>query len=115
MKNKEQQELVKKLYELGISQKAPAWRRIAQELEKPTRNRRVVHVAKLDKLAKEGFTLIVPGKVLSTGKATKKLSVVAHQFSATAAEKIKYAGGSIITLEEFLGKKPSAKKIMIVG
>jgi len=33
-------------------------------------------------------------KILGAGELTKKLTVVAHQFSASAAEKIAKAGGA---------------------
>jgi large subunit ribosomal protein L15 len=39
-------------------------------------------------------------KVLGQGDLTKKLSVTAHRFSATAKEKIENAGGSVVSLRE---------------
>ena len=41
------------------------WKRIVQDLKKPSRQKRVINVYKIDKYAKEGETIIVPGKVLS--------------------------------------------------
>jgi large subunit ribosomal protein L15 len=46
-------------------------------------------------------------KVLGDGDLTKKLSVSAHRFSASAKEKIEKAGGSATILP---GKKPVAKR-----
>jgi large subunit ribosomal protein L15 len=37
-------------------------------------------------------------KILGEGELTKKLSVTAHRFSATAREKIEQAGGSVVQL-----------------
>ncbi|NIP86044.1 MAG: 50S ribosomal protein L15 [Planctomycetales bacterium] len=45
-------------------------------------------------------------KVLGNGKLTKKLTVVAHRFSKTAAEKIQQAGGTTTILP---GKNPVPK------
>ncbi|NIL95577.1 MAG: 50S ribosomal protein L15 [Planctomycetales bacterium] len=45
-------------------------------------------------------------KVLGNGELTKKLTVAAHRFSRTAAEKIKQAGGTVKILP---GKKPVVK------
>jgi ribosomal protein L18E len=47
-------------------------------------------------------------KVLGTGDLTKKLSVTAHSFSASAREKITAAGGSATALKE--PKDPRKKK-----
>ena len=38
-------------------------------------------------------------KILGDGELTKKLTVTAHKFSATAVEKIEAAGGKVIILE----------------
>lgn len=63
-------------------------------LEKLFENGAVVDVAALNQhgLAKGEIDGL---KVLGTGELTKQLTVRAHQFSATAAEKIKAAGGSV--------------------
>lgn len=45
-------------------------------------------------------------KVLGDGQLTKSLKVFAHQFSRTAAEKIRQAGGEVVLLP---GKKPVPK------
>ncbi len=55
-------------------------------------------------LAKGQFDLL---KVLGDGELTKKLSVSAHRFSKSAAEKIEKAGGEIIVLP---GKTPVEQK-----
>jgi large subunit ribosomal protein L15 len=39
-------------------------------------------------------------KILGTGELSKKLSVTAHSFSASAREKIEAAGGSVTALKE---------------
>lgn len=50
-------------------------------------------------------------KVLGDGEVTKKLSVSAHRFSASAKEKIEKAGGTATIIPErtFLPKKKKAK------
>ena len=40
-----------------------------------------------------------PVKILGNGELTKKLTVKAHAFSATAREKIEGAGGSVETID----------------
>ncbi len=51
-------------------------------------------LATLD-LAKGRFDLL---KILGEGEVTKKLTVAAHRFSATAKEKIEKAGGTVVIL-----------------
>jgi large subunit ribosomal protein L15 len=49
-------------------------------------------------------------KILGTGDLTKKLSVTAHAFSASAREKIEAAGGSVTALKEPKPKKRKATR-----
>jgi large subunit ribosomal protein L15 len=55
-------------------------------------------------LAKQQFDEL---KILGDGELTKKLTVSAHRFSASAKEKITKAGGEVIVLE---GKTPVSQK-----
>jgi len=43
------------------------WKRIAEDLRRPTRERRTINVYKIEKFAQDGETIVVPGKVLSVG------------------------------------------------
>jgi large subunit ribosomal protein L15 len=47
-------------------------------------------------------------KILGSGDLTKKLSVTAHGFSASAREKIEAAGGTVVALKEPKPKRPKA-------
>jgi len=49
-------------------------------------------------------------KILGQGELTKKLSVTAHAFSASAREKIEKAGGSVTALKEPVEKKKRRSK-----
>jgi large subunit ribosomal protein L15 len=48
-------------------------------------------------------------KILGTGDLSKKLSVTAHSFSASAREKIEAAGGSVTALKEPKVRKKKSK------
>jgi large subunit ribosomal protein L15 len=50
-------------------------------------------------------------KVLGTGELSKKLSVTAHSFSASAREKIEGAGGSVTALKEPKVRKPKRARV----
>ena len=91
---------------------ANLWSRLAADLKKPSRQRREVNVYKIDRYAKEGETVVVPGKVLNHGELTKKVSVAAFSFSRSAHEKISKVGKAM-TIAELMEKNP--KKIRILG
>ncbi len=91
------------------------WKRIVQELNKPSRQRRVVNVYKIDRYAQDGEMIVVPGKVLSLGELHKKVDVAAVNFSAGAKEKITRAQGRALSIQELLQENPPGKKVRILG
>jgi len=97
------------------SQVSKFWKRVAKDLSKSTRQRRVVNLYKINKYAKDGETIVVPGKVLSIGEINKKVHVAAYQFSTQAKAKIESMQGSAITIKELLQKNPDGKKVRILG
>lgn len=103
-------ELRKKANEKGIN----LWRRIADDLERSTRQRRIVNLYKINKYAKDNETIIVPGKVLAVGDIERKLTVAAFAFSGAASEKINRKGKAI-SINELLKEDPKGKRIRIMG
>ncbi len=91
------------------------WKRIVKDLKKPTRQRRIVNLYKIETCAQDGETIIVPGKVLSVGELHKKVSVAALTFSAEAEKKIKEAKGKILTIRELFQQNPEGKNVRIIG
>ncbi|MBN1645604.1 50S ribosomal protein L18e [Candidatus Woesearchaeota archaeon] len=114
IKNPRQQMLINELKKLSIEKQVPLWKRVAVDLEKPTRQQREINVYKIDKYAKENETVIVPGKVLGTGVLTKKVNVAAFNFSEEAYKKISSVG-TAITINELMKKNPQGSKIRILG
>jgi len=64
----------------------------------------------LDAIVAKGLTSLDTPllKVLGNGELTKKLTVRAQKFSASAADKIKNAGGETVTLDK-RGREPGAE------
>jgi len=114
IKNIQQENLIKELKTLAMVENVKLWKRIAIELEKPTRNKRIVNISKIDKYTKQGDLIIVPGKVLSTGELTHKVDVCAHSFSETAKSKIQEKG-RILSIKELMKENPKGKGIKIIG
>ena len=105
------QDLRKKSWE----NEAPIWRDIASRLEKPTKNRIEVNVSRVDRYAREGDVVIVPGKLLAAGAIAKKVTVAAYGFSESARAKIKAAGGECLTIRELVERHPKGEKVRIFG
>lgn len=105
------QELKKKSREQSVN----IWRRIANDLEKPTRQRRIVNLSSISRYTKENEVIVVPGKVLGAGILNHKISISAFQFSNGAKEKIEKAGAKIIPLLELSKENPTGKRIRIIG
>ena len=104
------QELKKKANEHGVK----IWKRIAEDLSKSSRSRRIVNLYKLDKNTKEGETIVVPGKVLGVGELNHKITVAAWSFSGNALEKINKVGKAI-PISDLLKENPKGKRIRIIG
>ncbi len=107
--------LISELKKQSIEQKVPLWKRIAVDLERPTRNRRIVNLSRINRYAKENETIIIPGKVLAGGDLNQKLTIAAFKFSDSAKNKIEKSGSKIIQISELLKESPKGKKIRILG
>jgi len=106
--------LILELRKKANEHKANIWRRIADDLEKPTRQRRIINLYKINKYAKENETVVVPGKVLATGELDHNVTIAAFSFSGAALEKINKSGKAI-TINELMQEDPKGKRIRIFG
>ena len=108
-------DLIGELKKRSNEQSVNLWKRIASDLEKPTRQRRVVNLSRINRYTKENEIIVVPGKVLGSGMLNHKLTISAYQFSDQAKDKIEKAGAKIITLLELSKEKPDGKNLRIIG
>ena len=97
------------------TEKVKLWSRVAEDLKKPTRKRRIVNLARINRCSKENETIIVPGKVLASGEINHKVNVAAFAFSIQAKDKIEQAKGKVYTIHEFMKVNPKAKATRIIG
>jgi len=111
----ELQNLIRDLKILGNREKVNLWKRVAGDLERPTRIRREVNLYKIEKSVRNGETALVPGKVLSVGSLNRKLTIAAYSFSENALEKIREAGAKAISINELMKENPKGKKVRIIG
>lgn len=112
--NPERRRLIEKLKLEGRGKKVNLWVRIAEELSKGRKNRRETNIWKINKYCKDGEFVLIPGKVLGYGNLEHKVNVVAFKFSKSAKEKIKSAGGEVISIEELLRRNPTGSKVKIL-
>ncbi|MSR86218.1 50S ribosomal protein L18e [Candidatus Woesearchaeota archaeon] len=103
--------LISELQKAGKT--VPLWKRVAEELESSTRRMVAVNISKLDTVVQEGEIALVPGKVLSLGEASKKMTVAAFSFSEAARAKISVKGEAI-SITELLKKNPQGKKVRLI-
>jgi len=107
--------IIAELKKRSNSQNVNIWKRVAKDLERSTRQRRVVNLSSINRYTKEDEVIVVPGKVLGAGDLKHKLTISAFQFSSGAKEKIEKNGSKIVPLLELSKDKPNGKKIKIIG
>jgi len=107
-------ELVNLLRKKAVENKAGIWKRVAERLYAASRRRAEVNLHSIDKHSKEGDTVVVPGKVLAAGSLSHRVTIAAHSFSASAAEKIGKAGGSCIKIEKAVESNPTGKGVILM-
>lgn len=112
--NQHTETLIQTLRKTSIEHEVALWKRVAEDLERPTRQRRIVNIFKIDAHSSDGDVVIVPGKVLGEGDLTKKVTVAAFAFSDEAKAKI-MKSGKAITISELMKTNPKAAKVKILG
>ena len=105
---------IEELRKKAHTEQSNFWLRIAKDLQKPSRARVIVNLSKINRIASEGETVIVPGKVLAAGELEKNITIIAYQFSGNAKKKI--AGkGNAMDLNELAKSGIKGQKIRIMG
>jgi len=97
-----------------LAKKSPAWKRVAEVISSPRKQKREKNLDEISKISKDGEGVIVPGKVLAQGELNKKLKIVALTFSRVAREKILNSKGEVITILDEIKKNPEAKNLRIL-
>ena len=106
--------LVAAMREKGHRENMPFLLKIADELETSRRQNPEVDLSKLERVCENKSTVVVPGKVLSSGVLKKSLTVAAANFSMSAVEKIQKAGGKTMSIGELVEQNPKGTNVKIV-
>lgn len=108
-------ELVETLLKYSNKYNAKIWKRVAEELSKPSRKRRAVNIGRINRYTEHGDYVVVPGKVLGAGELDHPVVIAAFSFSKTAIAKIQNAGGRAVSIFELLREKPNGSNVKIIG
>ena len=106
--------LVRQTRKKSFETKAAIWHRLTETLSKPKRRRIAVNLSRVSRHTKAGETVVVPGKVLGTGKLDHPIKIAALQFSKQAQQKIVQAEGICMTITELMKKNPKGSGIKII-
>jgi len=106
--------LVRQMREKSSETETAIWRRLTEFLSKSRRRRITVNLSRVSRYTKAGETVVVPGKVLGTGKLDHPIKIAAFQFSKQAKHKIVQAKGTCMTITELMKKNPKGSKIKII-
>jgi large subunit ribosomal protein L18e len=106
--------LIDDLRKQSFSDKIMLWKRLASDLEKSTRQRRIVNLSRINRFTKDGETIVVPGKVLASGELQRRVTIAAWKFSQQALEKIERANAKAISISELMQSDPKGKRVRIV-
>ena len=112
--NPQRKHLIEEIISQGYEKKIPFLVEIAKKLKTSKRKRPEVNLSQLNRVCKDNETVIVPGKVLSSGVLKKPLTVAAASFSMASIEKIQKAGGKTISIRELIKKNPKGTGVRIV-
>jgi len=90
------------------------WLRVAGILSGPRRARSVINLNDVEKATKEGDSVVFPGKVLSQGEISKKIALIALDFSEKAREKLLKNKAHVTEIGEEIKKNPDAKGLKLL-
>ncbi len=107
-------ELIRVLRKASVKNKAPVWRALADELERPRRIKKPVNVGKLERYCNEGEIVVVAGKLLGGGNLTKKLVVASLDASPSAIKKVEEAGGKWLPIRDLLEQNPNGSGVRLM-
>lgn len=82
---------------------------VADILSGPASQKAQVNLGKLEKLTKDGDKVILPGKVLSDGVFSRKITIVGFNASQRAIEKLEKTGSKFIKIKDYIANKPDHK------
>ena len=106
--------LINALRKTSTKHNARIWKRVAELIARPARQRAAVNIGKINRHTSAGDIIVVPGKVLGSGNLSHKVTIAALNASTSARTVIVGAGGSLISINELLTQIPRGKGVTII-
>ena len=111
MKRKTNPEIVETILNLKKHEK---WNSIAKIISGSTKKYSAVNLDRIERETKEGDTIVIPGKILSSGHVNKKIRIACLSCSEKAKKKLKNKKCEIVSILEEAKKNPEARGIKII-
>lgn len=94
-------------------QDAPIWGEVAENLGKVNRKRAEVNLSDIERVAEDGDTVVVPGKVLGSGILSKEVDVAAFKASKGAKKQIK-ENGEFMFIRDLVEENPEGSDVKVI-
>ncbi len=108
------QDVIQQCEEAARRNDAAVWQRVADELQRSNRSQRTVNLSRIERHTEDGDTVVVPGKVLGSGRLTKDVTVAAFNFSASAREAV-HGAGTATHIEDLVEDRPDGSGVEVLG
>ena len=94
-------------------QSASVWGSVAENLGKVNRRRAEVNLSTIERVAEDGETVVVPGKVLGSGRLTKDVDVAAFKASNSAKNQIN-EDNNFMFIRDLVEENPEGENVRVV-
>jgi len=100
---------------LSAALKNKGWLKIAKLIASPRRKYSEVNLSEINKLTTAGDTVIIVGKVLSSGDLTKKVRICSFNSSAKVVDKIKASKSELVSILDEIKKNPKGEGLKLIS
>ena len=107
--------LIRQLEKAAKTEDVSIWGNVAEALGKSRKNRAQVNIYRINKNTKEGDLIVVPGKVIGSGRLNHKVGVAAFNFTDGAKKEILAAGGEALSIPELIAKNSKGSGVKIIS
>lgn len=112
--NPELIKLIRFLKKQSKENKKGIWLDVAEYLAKPRTGATAVNLSRINRHTQKNDVVVVPGKVLGTGKIDHAITIAAFTASAKAREKLKATKAKYISITELVEENPKGINVKII-
>ncbi len=99
---------------INIAKKKEKWLGVASVLSGPRKNRNNLNLSEINEKSGDSKKVLIIGKVLSQGEMSKKIKVIALNFSKRAKEKLLSSGCEASSILNEIKSNPEMKDIKVL-